>query len=236
MRHPSVLLLSALGLGGCVKAAPPPPAMPQPELVGLYEKTEGAVTLDGTEPSLGAADAPYTVVQFSDFECPYCGRVAPELKALIEESGDVRLLYKHYPLSNICNDNVSREGHTRACGAAMAAECALQQERFWELSWMMFKNSRYLSDGDIRFMAQEVELDMAAFETCLADPQTEAAVRADVAHGSIAGVYGTPSLFLKGATAEEWVYVRGGPRELGTIIDAHRAGASMPPAPAPSPR
>ena len=222
------------GNGGPIGGTEPGRQATPEQLQALYEQTEGEVVLDGTEPLLGSPDAPYTVLEFADFECPYCGMVAPELKKLIAENADVRLLYKHYPISSICNENVDREGHARACGAAMAAECARTQQRFWELSALMFKNQANLSPDEVRFMAQQVELDMAAFDACMADPMTEQAVRADVAHATSTGVHGTPSLYLKGATTEPWIRVRGGHEELSALIAAHKSGVQLLPAPPPS--
>ncbi|MEL6349966.1 MAG: vitamin K epoxide reductase family protein [Myxococcota bacterium] len=204
-------------------------------LASLFEATGGAMTLDGSEPILGDPTAAYTLVEFADFECPYCGQVSPELKDLIGSNPDVRLLYKHYPISSICNENVGREGHVNACGAAKASECARQQQRFWDLSRMMYMNQRNLTDSDLRFMAQQVNLNMDAFESCMADPVTETAIRTDVAHATQIGVSGTPTLFLKGVQGDEWVRVRGGPAEALTLINAHRNGIALPPTPAAQP-
>ena len=93
---------------------------------------DNPVPLDGSEPVYGNPDAKYTVVEFADFECPYCGMVAPELKKIVDENPDVKLLFKHYPLSNVCNLNVAREGHANACAAAIASDCAGKQGKFWE--------------------------------------------------------------------------------------------------------
>jgi len=201
------------------------------DLTPLFEATAGPMTLDGTEPVLGEASAPYLVVEFADFECPYCGIVAPELKKLVEANPDIQLRYKNYPISSVCNENVGREGHVNACGASMAAECADQQQRFWELNRLMFKNQRNLTDDDVRFMAKQIGLDMDAYQTCRDDPRTEAAVRADVAHATQVGVTGTPSLFLKGTSGDDWIRVKGGPDELMALIDAHRSGVAFPATP-----
>ena len=148
-----------------------------------------------------------------------------------EDNDDIMLRYKHYPISNICNENVDRPAHTNACAASMTSECANQQQRFWEINRLIFKNQSNLTAADLRFMAQQVGLDMDAYQACVDNPLTEAAVRADVAHATQVGVTGTPSLFLKGVTGDEWIRVRGGPDELMALIEAHRAGTPFPETP-----
>lgn len=225
----AAVLFGGSGSGG-VDAADAASLSPQ-QLAGLFEAPAGTVTLDGTEPLLGDENAPYVVVEFADFQCPYCGMVAPQLKTIVGDNPDIQLRYKHYPISNLCNENVDRAGHEDACGAAMASECALQQQRFWDLNRLLFKNQNNLTDGDLRFMAQQVGLDMDAFQTCMDNPLTETAVRTDVAHATQAGITGTPTLFLRGVQGDEWVRVQGGPDELMTLIAAHRAGVSFPSTP-----
>ena len=198
-------------------------------LASLYSKTAGGLELDGTEPILGSPTAPFTVVEFADYECPHCGLVFPELHEVVERNIDVRLMFKHYPLSNVCNDQMTRAMHPNACGAAAAADCARQQGKFWELSTLMFKNQQFLAPTDLEFMAKQAGVDVAALQTCLADPRSMDAVRADLAHGNTAGVMGTPTLFLKGAHGEEWVKIEGGPEELELLIEAAREGIALLP-------
>jgi protein-disulfide isomerase len=113
----------------------------------------------------------------------------------------------------------------------MAAECANQQQRFWELSRLMFKNQTNLTTNDQMFMAKQVGLDMDAFQACMDNPLTEAAVRADVAHATEVGVHGTPALYLKGVKGDEWLHIKGGPDSLIALVEAHRAGVEFPPTP-----
>jgi protein-disulfide isomerase len=229
----ALVFLATVVLGGGTGAADggDVASLSPADLAPLFEATTGELTLDGTEPVLGSSDAPYLIVEFADFECPYCGIVAPELKAIVAAAPDVQVRYKHYPISSLCNENVERPGHTNACGAAMASECANQQQRFWELNRLMFKNQKNLTDDDIRFMAQQIDLDMDAYQQCRDNPLTEASVRADVAHATQAGVTGTPSLYLKGVKGEEWIRVKGGHEELQTLLAAHRAGVAFPDTP-----
>ena len=140
------------------------------------------------------------------------------------------MLFKHYPLSPLCNESVQREGmHPHACGAAQASECARHQQRFWELSALMFKNQSYLSPDDLRFLAQQVDLDMDAFEACMIDPLTETAVLSDITHANTLDIHGTPALFLYGLRGEEWVLATGSPEDIGVLVGAHRDGREIPP-------
>ena len=201
-------------------------------LATLFEAPAGKMTLDGTEPIYGDPSAPYTVVEFADFECPYCGKVAPELKKLVDNNADIRLLFKHYPLSPLCNESVQREGmHPHACGAAQAAECARNQERFWELTALMFKNQSYLSPEDLKFLTQQVGMDEAAYSVCMSNPMTETAVLSDISHANTLDLHGTPALFLLGVTGDEWVSITGSPEEIGVLVGAHREGRAIPPTP-----
>lgn len=201
------------------------------DLAMLFEATYGPMTLDGSEPIKGDPQAPYTLVEFADLQCPSCGAVFPELEKLVKEVPQIRVLYKHYPISSICNDKVEGERHHLACNAAAASECARNQGRFWELTRLMFINQRTLEKEDIRFMAEQVGLELDAFETCMADPATSEAVKKDVAHAHEVGVYATPSLFLQGLNGEEWVHVHGGPEAAALLVKAHLRGDTLPATP-----
>ncbi len=205
------------------------------DLAKLFQAPKEPLDVDGTEPVLGSPSAPYVVVEFADYECPHCAATAPELKALVEAHPEIQLQFKHYPISNICNDAIGATGHENACAAAAAAECARQQGKFWEMSALMFKNQQYLGKDDLRFMAGQVGLGSTAFEACMADPATEQAVRVDAAAGDRAGLTGTPTLFLKGVKGEEWVHVQGLGDEVAALVAAHKMGIELPPTPAYAP-
>jgi protein-disulfide isomerase len=204
-------------------------------LVGLYEKIPGRIMLDGTEPARGAANGKYTLVEWADYECPHCAKMAPELEKVVADNPDVKVLFKHYPISGLCNQFVQGERHLNACNAAASAECARQQGRFYELSDAMFANQQYLAPDDIKFIAREKGLDLAALEACLAKPETIEAVKADVAAGGEAQIEGTPSIFLYGLFGDEWVRVNGGRDEINAILKAARAGQPLPPPAPPQP-
>ncbi len=201
------------------------------DLSRYYEQATGRIELDGTEPVIGAANARFTLVEWADFECPHCAIMSEELKKVLEENPDVKLYFKHYPISGSCNSFVDGERHKFACNAAAATECARLQGRFWELSRQMFKNQEFLGKEDIRFMVEQQQLDLEAFEACMADPATAEAVRQDVAAGGVAGVEGTPSIFFKGAFGDEWVRFNAGKDGINAVLAAARAGKPLPPAP-----
>ncbi|MEN9787434.1 MAG: hypothetical protein RLZZ299_2698 [Pseudomonadota bacterium] len=225
----AVALPGASSPGGAASAGASAPGV-----AAYVEAVAGRIELDGTEPVAGPADARFTLVEWADFECPHCAMMVAELEAVLAEHKDVRLLFKHYPISGLCNRNVDGVRHQNACSAAAAADCAGRQNAFYELSHRMFKNQEYLQPDDIRFLAKEIQLDMTAFEACWADPSTMDGVRRDVDGGTTAGVQGTPAVFLKGAFGDQWVRVKGGRDAINAVLAAARSGAPMPPVPAPS--
>ncbi len=138
----------------------------------------------------GPAEAPVTIVEFSDYQCPFCKRAEPTIARVLERyPEDVRFVYRHFPLERI---------HPQARGAARAALCAQAQGRFWELHARIFESPGTLSEDDLQRYADEVGLDRDAFQTCLADPATDDLVQRDLDDGEAAGVTGTPAFFVNG--------------------------------------
>ena len=207
-------------------------------LDGLLSQTPAPLVLDGTEPVLGARSATFTVVEFADYECPHCGRVAPEIKKYVEANKDVKLLFKHYPISNVCNPNVPHEGHANACTAAMASECALAQSNglFWKLNRLTFKNQSSLDSSSIQFLAKQVGLDMTLYDSCMQQPETLTAIQSDISAANTAGLSGTPSFYISGHRADgSFERVEGGVDELAAIFEAARQSKSIPAASAYAP-
>jgi protein-disulfide isomerase/uncharacterized membrane protein len=195
----------------------------------LMEQALAPVALRGDEAVLGDPAAPYTVIEFADFQCPACASVTPLMHELVARNPQVKVLFKHYPLSNICNPNIGREFHVDSCRAAYAAECARQQGRFWDLTHLMMKNQSELDLAGISFMAEQVGLDAPTLAACMESPATHELIRQDVLSGQAAGVEGTPALFLQGTHGAEWVNLTAGPEGGELLIRAHLAGKPLPP-------
>lgn len=158
-------------------------------------------------PVLGRADAPVTIVEFSDYQCPYCRRftrsVLPSIKKDYVETGKVRYVFKDFPIERI---------HPRALGAAVAAHCAGEQGKYWEMHDLLFDNQKKLSPDAINGHAGTLGLEAAAFEACLASGRYKEGIAADQREGRDAGVRGTPT-FIVGRTVPgesvEGAFVRG---------------------------
>jgi predicted DsbA family dithiol-disulfide isomerase len=138
----------------------------------------------------GPKDAPVQIVEFSDFECPFCQRVNPTLDRVITEYGDkVRLAFRHYPLDNI---------HANARKAAEASLCADEQGEFWKMHDVMFSEQKELGVEALREKASRIGLDLEAFNECLDSGRYADQVEEDFRAGVLAGVSGTPAIFVNG--------------------------------------
>jgi protein-disulfide isomerase/uncharacterized membrane protein len=210
------------------------------DLTKVYQLARGSVELDGTEPVIGDAKAPFQVVEFADFACPHCAMAAKEVPGLLEKHPKMNLRFKTYALTGECNPKLSpgREPVTR-CDAAYAADCARQQNRFWDMEQMLFANQGYFAAEDLRYMAEQLGLDVPKWQECLANPATRAGIIADANAGNRAGVAGTPSFFvrglpLQGVSSDTWVEITNGPPGLDAVLTAAEAGGLLPtPPPAP---
>jgi len=141
-------------------------------------------------PSRGPSAAPVTIVEFSDFECPYCSGLFPTLKQVEKAYGDkVRIVYRQFPLTAI---------HPHAQKAAEASLCANEQQHFWEFHDSLFGNQRDLTVEALKRRAEEMKLDSAAFNACLDSGKHADAITKDIDEGARAGVTGTPALFING--------------------------------------
>ena len=153
------------------------------------EPLRAQLSTDGF-PTQGPANAPVTIVEFSDFECPYCGGLFPTLQQVEKNyAQQVRIVYRQFPLANI---------HPHAQKAAEASLCANEQKKFWEFHDSMFSNQRELSIADLKQRAVDLKLDTQAFNQCLDSGRYVAAIQADIQEGARNGVNGTPALFING--------------------------------------
>lgn len=140
-------------------------------------------------PETGAPDARVTLVEFSDFQCPYCAKAVHQLDAVLKAyPSQVKLIFKQYPL----------ESHPQASISASAALAAYQQGKFWEMHYALFANREKLSRKTILDLATGLGLDMKRFTADLDSPQTKKAVARDVEDGDKAGVEATPTVFIDG--------------------------------------
>jgi protein-disulfide isomerase/uncharacterized membrane protein len=156
-------------------------------------------TVAGSEPhAKGPDDAPVTIVEFSDFQCPACGQAFLDLHDVVRRRRDVRLVFRHFPLDQRCNDTIEHAVHPVACLAASAAECAAQQGKFWEYHDLLFQNQASLARDNLFGFARDLGLDMTRFRTCLDAPETLDLVRDDVRAGSALGIQSTPTIFING--------------------------------------
>ncbi len=166
---------TSTGSGGGVGTVQTPAQMPVP--------------LDDS-PVTGPADAWVTVVEFADFQCSFCGKAAPTVAKVLQAYPiDVRLSFRHFPLTGM---------HPHAQGAAIAAECARVQGKFWPMHDQLFAHQDHLEAADLPNYATAVGLDLAAWQACLQTPEPAARIAADQALGTKMGVQSTPTFVING--------------------------------------
>jgi protein-disulfide isomerase len=148
------------------------------------------IEVDAIGPSRGSPDAPITLVEFSDFECPFCVRVLPTLDQVEEKYGDqVRIVYRQFPLNAI---------HPNAQLSAEASLCANAQGKFWEMHDAIFEARGKADAAGLKAMAAGLGMDPEVFDGCLDSREFRGQVEADVEAGRQAGVTGTPAIFING--------------------------------------
>jgi protein-disulfide isomerase len=162
------------------------------KVTGSLDPLRSTVAVDG--PSRGPADASVTIVEFADFQCPYCRRLEPELNDILKRyPTQVRIVYKHYPLDDI---------HPQALHAAQAAVCAGKQGKFWEVHDAIFADTTPLSLNSLRAIAQRADIDSSKFEECVRSQDPNTVISADIRAGNDVAVRSTPALFLNGRFIE----------------------------------
>jgi protein-disulfide isomerase len=156
----------------------------------MFDPPRTKIDVAANDPAIGAASAPITIVEFSDFQCPFCQRAAPTLKQIRAKYGDkVRVVWKDYPLTQI---------HPQAFKAAEAAHCAEEQGKFWEFHDQMFGNQAALQPDNLKKYAADMGLDATKFNACLDSSKYAERVRDGVAAGTRLGVNSTPTLYING--------------------------------------
>ncbi len=180
--------------------------MAQDQVEGLYKQrfdaaSRKAIPVDGS-PARGPDGAPVTLVEFADFECPFCQHIAPELDQLWQKNDTrLRFVFKFMPLAM----------HPRGGPAARAAIAAQAQGKFWEMHHQLFANAPRLEDGDLDGYAKAIGLDLEKFHADMESPSTKAHLDADRKLADDLGVKGTPTIFINGrqfdgkGDIEDWV-------------------------------
>ncbi|MBI2551366.1 DsbA family protein [Candidatus Uhrbacteria bacterium] len=183
----SCVLKDGCSFGSSAVAAVPTPSptpsapTPAPEPVG----NPAAVT--DADHIRGDKKAKITLIEYSDFQCPFCGRFAPTADQILKDyAGKVKMVYRHFPLSF----------HPNAEPAAEASECADEQGKFWEFHDKMFQNQEGLTADYFKKVAADLGLNATKFQACLDSDKMLAKVRAQQQEGGTAGVTGTPGSFL----------------------------------------
>ncbi len=146
---------------------------------------------------LGDVDAPLTLIEFSDYQCPYCSRFTKEVFPLIKEeyvkTGKVRYVFRDFPIQRI---------HPNAQKAAEAAQCAGEQGKYWEMHDLLFEKQKAMEIDHLKSYAKEMGLDVTDFNACLDDGKYAKEIMKDLQAGQRAGVRGTPS-FVLGKTTKD---------------------------------
>lgn len=166
--------------------------------------------------SQGPEDAAVTIVEFSDFECPYCARAVYQLQEVLDAyPDDVRLVFKNFPLDSSCNEEIAEQLHPMACHMAVVARCAGAQspEMFWTAHDALFE-IRELREQRVAALPEAIGADAEAFSTCLEDDDELREVLNDVALGNSLEITATPTVFVNGRVSPSY-----GAEELGAIIE-----------------
>ena len=143
----------------------------------------------------GPPDAPVTLLEYGDYECPYCGAAYSIIKDVQARMGDrLRFVFRNFPITT---------SHAHAEQAAEAAEAAGAQGRFWDMHDLLYENQRALGDDDLRAYAQRIGLDLERFVKELAEHVHAPRVREDFMSGVRSGVNGTPTFFINGARYDD---------------------------------
>jgi protein-disulfide isomerase len=154
------------------------------------KKFELAVPVNPADHSLGPSHAAATLVEYGDFECPNCKQAAPAVKLLLARfAGRVCYVWRHFPLEEV---------HPHALQAALAAEAAAGQGKFWPMHDLLFDNQRHLKPQQLRGYAQQLELDLRRYDADMADTVYLQRVREDIEGGAASGVRATPTFYLNG--------------------------------------
>lgn len=169
--------------------------LPAGQGVGLSDRPLSlSRPVDQEDHGIGSTDAAVQLVEYGDYECPFCAEALPCIQELVAEHGDrVLFVFRHFPL-------VSQ--HPHAWHAAQAAEAAGAQNRFWQMHDHLLSHQHSLTDDELETHARALGLDVAAFDRDRKDPDLSERIRRDALSGLHSGVAGTPTFFLNGRRLE----------------------------------
>ena len=163
------------------------PAAAAPQQPGFTEQTVSI----GESPVMGDANAPITMIEYSDYQCPFCARnhtnVFPIIREEYVDTGKVKVVMREFPLTSI---------HQNAFDASMAALCAGDQDKYWEMADVLFANQRTLTTDNLKSYAVNLGLDADSFNDCLDSRKYESRVQEDLASGNKLGMRGTPGFYI----------------------------------------
>lgn len=156
-------------------------------------------------PLWGNKDAKVTIIEFSDYQCPFCRIAAFNIKPYLNEfKGKIKYVFMNYPLDNSCNVYLQGPMHQAACLAAQFATCAGEQGKFWEMHDAIFRGQRKINDDSLLQMSEELGLDIDKMRTCVDSPETLAKIKKDIEVGHKIYLNGTPSIFVNNRMLRLW--------------------------------
>ncbi len=174
------------------------------ELVNSVMSTPAlSVSTSAEYPSIGPSNAPITVVEFSDFQCPFCRIGAFGLNAVMNRYPDkIRVVFRNFPLDQSCNLNFKQSAHPFACEAAKIALCAHRKNKFEVLYQEFFERQARVALGQVMDLAKSVGLDEGQIQSCVSDPSISTAITKDIDEATLLGVKSTPTFFINGHKME----------------------------------
>jgi protein-disulfide isomerase/uncharacterized membrane protein len=169
-----------------------------------FQQTAKDIHVEGL-PVWGNPNAKVKIVEFSDFECPFCRRAAESLKPSFSDmQNDLAFYFVNYPLDNSCNPYMQRPMHEHACDAAAGGICAHEKGKFWEYHDVAFKNQPKFKEEELAGYAKSIGLDPVWFKQCMGAVTTTEKIKKDLALGKEMEIQGTPSVFVNGRKLNGW--------------------------------
>jgi protein-disulfide isomerase len=152
-------------------------------------------------PAKGASQALVVITEFSDFECPFCSRVAPDMMKIVSHpfyGEKVKVVFRQNPLDQACNPRLNRPFHKHACTGARVALCAGEQHKFWEMHDQLFANARRLAPKHMAEHGKAVDINTKELRDCVESGRPDKQIKADIELAKEVGVRGTPTIFING--------------------------------------